>query len=300
VPTQIGQRGTLLLKKTEEHRPSTAGVGEGKQMNAVSGGEPSVSVARVVMDLETPATNGSPRGSIVRPSVVVVDVLRSNGHAPGLLVGSLAEIAHNADFEVSIVSSADARPARKETERIGPSVVLLPIYLVPTDGRSLLDALALWDAPAALCEELTKQGNSVVAVMSSAPAALLAACVAHGAIGLTSSDDLLRTLDQLEGAVVGSGDNRSPLHRVRIDQPPLPGHYNALISLTSTERRTLNAMMLGWSASDIAESLVVSVLTVRTHIRSILAKLNVSSQIAAVAIGYGVDSGEVPIEQPDA
>jgi DNA-binding CsgD family transcriptional regulator len=46
-------------------------------------------------------------------------------------------------------------------------------------------------------------------------------------------------------------------------------------------------MMEGRSAAEIATTLVVSLTTVRSHIRSILRKLNVNSQLAAVALAFG-------------
>jgi DNA-binding NarL/FixJ family response regulator len=267
-------------------------------MSAVSEGKPSVFVAPVGADFEPPSTESSGGNSHGLSSVVVVDVLRPKGQSPGLLVQSVAEIARNSAFEVSIISGTDTRPTWDETERKGARVALIPIYLAPTVGRVLVDALSLWEAPAVLCEELTRAGVLVVAVMSGAPAAILASCISNGAIGLTGSDDLNRVFLQLKDAIDTSGSNGPRVNRSRVDRPTLPGYYKGLISLTGSERRILLAMMQGWSASDIANSLVVSILTVRTHIRSILAKLHVSSQVAAVAIGYGADPGDLPVDQP--
>jgi DNA-binding NarL/FixJ family response regulator len=58
----------------------------------------------------------------------------------------------------------------------------------------------------------------------------------------------------------------------------------ALVLLTASERRVLFYLTTGKSAQDIADDLVVSVTTVRSHIRSILRKLGVRSQLAAVAV----------------
>ena len=53
-------------------------------------------------------------------------------------------------------------------------------------------------------------------------------------------------------------------------------------------------MMEGRSAGDIADALTVSLSTVRSHIRAILRKLNVNSQLAAVAIANGVRLDAAP------
>ncbi|SDI09338.1 regulatory protein, luxR family [Actinokineospora alba] len=55
--------------------------------------------------------------------------------------------------------------------------------------------------------------------------------------------------------------------------------------LTPRERTVLTDLAAGLAAAEIAHREHVSLTTVRTHIRSILLKLNVSSQLAAVAAG---------------
>jgi len=242
-------------------------------------GEDRRGVARTIDDQEALRIQRSSAGSIVRTSVVIVDAMGSELRPPGLLVHSVAELARRANFDASIVSGADVDRTQKECERMAASVVLLPIYLPTTSGRSLLDAVTLWEAPASLCGGLTKQRLLVIAVTVGGPAALLASCMADGAIGVISSTDLNVSLHGLRHTLVASPAFGSPSHlslRSHVDQPPLPNRYNALLTLTSAERRVLNAMMQGWSASDVATSLVVSVSTVRTHIRSILSKLDVS------------------------
>jgi len=70
--------------------------------------------------------------------------------------------------------------------------------------------------------------------------------------------------------------------------------------LTQREQEALRALCKGEVAATIAEDWVVSMATVRSHIRSILTKLGVSSQIEAVAMAHSsgwvrpVD-GESPI-----
>mgnify|MGYP000607291262 CR=1 FL=1 len=64
--------------------------------------------------------------------------------------------------------------------------------------------------------------------------------------------------------------------------------------LTARESEVLYDLMQGRNADAIAEASFVSVTTVRTHIRSILRKLDVSSQLAAVAMATG--AGWKPLE----
>ncbi len=53
--------------------------------------------------------------------------------------------------------------------------------------------------------------------------------------------------------------------------------------LTPREAEVLGALVRGRSVDDIARSSVVSVATVRTQVRAILRKLDVGSQLAAIA-----------------
>lgn len=57
-----------------------------------------------------------------------------------------------------------------------------------------------------------------------------------------------------------------------------------LASLSPREREVLRMLYLGESVQEIAERTGVAVATVRSHVRSVLRKLGVSSQLSAVAV----------------
>jgi DNA-binding CsgD family transcriptional regulator len=66
---------------------------------------------------------------------------------------------------------------------------------------------------------------------------------------------------------------------------PQPGDHQPPAPLTPREREVLQLAAEGHSASIIAERLVLSPATVKTHLRNIHAKLGVSARAGAVATG---------------
>jgi DNA-binding NarL/FixJ family response regulator len=75
-------------------------------------------------------------------------------------------------------------------------------------------------------------------------------------------------------------------HPSAVRSAPLTPSRGPLGSLTAKEGEVLRALMAGTPAPEVARELNVSVSTVRNHIRAILGKLGVRSQLAAVAAAY--------------
>jgi DNA-binding NarL/FixJ family response regulator len=63
-----------------------------------------------------------------------------------------------------------------------------------------------------------------------------------------------------------------------------------LARLTPREREILTLMTQGRGSDSIAEQLVISRPTVRTHIQNVLTKLEVRSQLEAVALAASADA----------
>ncbi len=62
-------------------------------------------------------------------------------------------------------------------------------------------------------------------------------------------------------------------------------------TLTPREREVLGLLARGWSGANIARHMAISVNTVRTHVQSVLTKLQVHSRLeaAAFAVRHGFD-----------
>ena len=142
-------------------------------------------------------------------------------------------------------------------------------------------ASGTWGVPARVAASFCGAGVTVLSLSVGAGAGALASCVAQGAIPLFSPDQLPHALRSLGSP---SGDEAPPDAELHLSEK-----FRALVGLTASERRVLFYMTEGWSAQDMTDELVVSLTTVRSHIRSVLRKLGVRSQLAAVALANSRD-----------
>lgn len=141
-----------------------------------------------------------------------------------------------------------------------------------------------------LVEGLRAKGWAVLIVTAGGDEPSLAAALAYGAIGVVEKSS---GFDVLLGAVLAAARGESLMSTCeRHRWQELHRHHQArkralaqrLGQLTPREREILDLLAQGQPAAAIADDLVVSVTTVRTHIRSILAKTGVNSQLGAVAL----------------
>lgn len=219
--------------------------------------------------------------------LLVVDPRPGLGGQPGLAALAVAGLAEHRGFDAAATTvGADGRLVPPDGQ-VAADVLVIMLTGVRA-GEPGHDDLDGWTVPASLAEAYVATGARVLAVDAGAGFAALAGCAAHGAIPLFDLDQLYDELGLLQ-AQRGTDGRPGPS-----DGPGrLPAPLAALAQLTTSERRVLHRLMAGCSAQDIAQQLVVSVTTVRSHIRSILRKLNVKSQLAAVAIANGNDPARV-------
>jgi DNA-binding NarL/FixJ family response regulator len=141
-----------------------------------------------------------------------------------------------------------------------------------------------------LVTPLRMRGWEVLVVTGGPAQGAVAAAVAAGAMGYVpkwhSFDVLLRrVMAAAEGSILMTQSERQVwLDRYRRDQAEEQQMSHLLSRLTPREREVLELLSTGMRAAAIAEHFVVTMATVRTQIRSILGKLEVGSQLEAVAL----------------
>jgi two-component system, NarL family, nitrate/nitrite response regulator NarL len=164
-----------------------------------------------------------------------------------------------------------------------PDVVLLDLDLgTAGDGTALVGPL-------------TKAGSSVVVVTAAREKTRWGQCLANGAhTVLPKSARLEEIVDTVRR--VASGELPMPetqrleliqtWYRARTDDQVIRARFGRL---TRREEEVLAALTEGRRVRDIASEWHVSEATVRSQVKSVLAKLGVTSQIAAVAFARELD-----------
>jgi NarL family two-component system response regulator LiaR len=123
----------------------------------------------------------------------------------------------------------------------------------------------------------------VIALTSFKEAELIQDALQAGAIGYLLKDV---TADELAQAIRAAHAGRGTLSPDAAQalvhaatQPPTPGH-----DLTERERVVLALMVEGLNNTEIAEKLIVSPSTIKSHVSHILRKLDVTSRTEAAAL----------------
>jgi len=195
-----------------------------------------------------------------------------------LLVETLRLSLTQAGFRVAVAPCGSLADVLVEAAAVRPDLVVLDLDLQGAGyGYDLIGPLR-------------EQGAEVLVLTGTVDRIELARCLEAGALGIASkANGFAGVLDQIRRAVTGEWvtpiTDRTQLladlarHRRAEDRRRAPFE-----ALSARERDVLRQIVQGRQAAAIAEASFVSLATVRTQIRSILMKLDVTSQVAAVAL----------------
>ncbi len=172
-----------------------------------------------------------------------------------------------------------------------PRVVLLDLDLGPAGDGS------------ALIRPLTESGHRVVVLTALQDRVRWGECLANGALTVVTKLDPLEAIVEVirrvdDGLAVLSHEERDTLVREWEQRHTDEDEVRTLLArLTPREAHVLAQLTHGKRVREVAEEAFVSEETVRTHVKSIFAKLGVNSQLAAVAMAR--DIGWAPPQQHD-
>jgi two-component system, NarL family, response regulator LiaR len=188
----------------------------------------------------------------------------------------IVEIAVNESAAMNAVHALGPDVAVVHTEPESRSAFRFVAALTDHDPPVRVVALLGRDDGEGAIRAIRAGARGIVTTQSSAmdlAAAVVAVCTGHA---------------WLEGHMLG------PVMRELRASSPAPNEFDEkLARLTEREREVLDGLIAGCDRARIARDLLVSVGTVRTHTRNILAKLEVHSSLEAVSValrGNGVAS----------
>ena len=173
--------------------------------------------------------------------------------------------------------------------------VAVPVVILP-GRRFVMELLATWmdelgadvalatnaDATAAALRVAANKGVLLVDAGSSERLGerqtLVSRCREQGAeiLAVMADDDPLSIATWVEAGATGVLSHHAPLTDV----------VDMVVRLSRHEAQVLRALATGVSPDEVARVSFVSLNTVRSQIRSVLAKLGVNSVVAAVALSY--------------
>jgi NarL family two-component system response regulator LiaR len=169
---------------------------------------------------------------------------------------------------------AEAKNGKEAVRLCGdkkPDVILMDLMMPEMDGIAATKAI-LAEYP-----EI-----KIIAMTSFEDEQLVQGVLAAGAISYLIKNV---TSDELAKAIREAASGRSTLspEAARVLVQATRPTYHPTFDLTEREREVLQLVVKGHSNQQIAESLVISITTVKAHISNILSKLQVSSRTEAIA-----------------
>lgn len=202
--------------------------------------------------------------------VVIVD-------RQSLTAQSIALVLHTAEVATSILRDASTELVLRHVRAFDPDLVLV--------GASSTEDVTL-------VRTLTRAGTKVVVLTDGYNRIQLAACIEAGAAGAVATTDPVDTLLSAVRETVAGRRLLSPtterdlLGELQLHRRDHAMRLAKFSNLSNRESEVLWALMMGNSAAEIAEVSYVSIATIRSQIKAILRKLEVNSQLAAVALAY--------------
>ena len=183
------------------------------------------------------------------------------------------------DIEV-VAEAADGAEAIAATERTDPDVVLMDIRMPVMDGVEATRRLP---------------GRRVVILTTFHLDEYVVDALRAGASGFLLKDappeELVRAVRTAAAgnALLSPAVTRRLLDRVVARLPERDAPTPAVLErLTDREAEVLRLVAQGLSNAEIAERLVVSEATVKTHVSHVLAKLDLRDRVQAVVLAYDV------------
>jgi DNA-binding NarL/FixJ family response regulator len=244
---------------------------------------------------DLPTQRGDPSSRPARyaptPAAIAGPVAEQRGCGPIVIIDdhqmfstTLSHLLRSHELDARhVATAAGTATILAQLVRLPAGLALLDLHLgVDLKGRHI-DSIDL-------VGPLRERGWAVLAVVDTRDETRIAAAIAAGAIGTVSMSD---TFETLLSTVRAAAEGEQPMtdearhgweQRHRDHEARQHQITQRIERLSNRERQVLDLLAQGHHAGAITTHFAVSITTVRAQIRSALAKLEVNSQLEAVAL----------------
>jgi DNA-binding NarL/FixJ family response regulator len=182
------------------------------------------------------------------------------------------------DASIELVGDAgDGRDALYRTRLLRPDVVLMDVRMPQLDGiAATRELLAAFPEVKVVILTTFEQDDYIFGALSAGASGFL--------LKRTSPEDLIAAIH-----TIAAGDSLlspSVTSRVIEQMAAQPAPDARLDELTGREREVLELLARGLSNAEIAATLAIEESTVKTHVKRVLAKLEVRDRVQAVIFAY--------------
>ncbi|MGW1467108.1 response regulator [Streptomyces sp. NPDC002308] len=202
----------------------------------------------------------------------------------GLLRATFRMLIESTDDLVVVAEASDGAAAVAAVRAHRPDVVLMDIRMPGTDGLAATEAI---------CSDPDLAPTRVLILTTFETDEYVARALRAGASGFLGKDadpdtllDAIRTVAAGEALLSPTATRALIASFVGTPPPSPPADADALAGLTPREREVAVLVAEGLSNHEIAERLVLSPLTVRTHVHRTLAKTHSRDRAQLVALAY--------------
>lgn len=177
-----------------------------------------------------------------------------------------------------VLQSTDLEDARCLLGRVRPSLLMVALHVAEASSLPFIRSVhgEQPHLPVAVFDASEATEDAIDAMRAGAVAFIPKTC---------GAEELCRAIEAAaDGQMWLPSPMLGPVLRNLLDPPPADEWHQLVASLSEREGEVLQLMVDGLDRREISDRLIISLNTVRTHVKNILARLGVHSSLEAISL----------------